>query len=193
MSNYDPAPTLALTTEDQVRAYVNPTRLTILAFLAEEQQSVSMVARRLGVHPANLTHHFKILEKAALIRLVEKRETGKNLEKFYRAVAYHFTVELDQQAADPRLTALAILRDNLDAALRYLRAEPADQPVLGLLKTVRIPEEALDAFQRRLVTLADEFAGQSAATGLVYTFNASLYPAQAAGHASQEITLTPAE
>ncbi len=87
MSNYDitPSTTLELNTNEQIRAYVNPTRMTILAMLAQEKQSVSGIARKLNVHPANLTHHFKLLEKVGLIKLVEKRETGKNLEKFYRA------------------------------------------------------------------------------------------------------------
>ncbi len=191
MSNYDinPSPTQMLNTEVQIRAYVNPTRMTILTMLAQEKQSVSGVARQLKVHPANLTHHFKILEKTGLIKLVEKRETGKNLEKYYRAVAYHFTVALDDETSDPKVMALSVLRDNLDAALPTLKNLADDQPVLGVLKTVRIKPEALAEFQRKLLDLADEFVAQASGAGAVYSLNVSLYPTQAGNLPAQEVIL----
>jgi DNA-binding transcriptional ArsR family regulator len=69
MSNYNITPLFSqtLTANEQIRAYVHPTRMTILALLAQEKQSISGVARQIAVHPANLTHHFKLLEKAGLI------------------------------------------------------------------------------------------------------------------------------
>ena len=189
MSNNDftPDATFMLTTDDQIRAYINPTRMTILTWLAQEKQSVSGIARRLGVHPANLTHHFKLLEKAGLIKLVEKRDTGKNLEKLYRAVAYAFSVALDRTTVDPRLTTLAILRDNLTSAVTTLSSFPAEQPVLGVLKAVRLKPEALEAFQKKLLALADEFVAQDASTGEVYSFNASLYPTRAGNLPAREV------
>ena len=108
--------------------------MTILALLAQEKQSVSGVARQLNVHPANLTHHFKLMEKLELIKLVEKRETGKNLEKFYRAVAYTFSINPGVEAANKKMLALSILRDSLTTALHILKNLPVDQDVLGVLK-----------------------------------------------------------
>ncbi|MDO9121366.1 MAG: helix-turn-helix domain-containing protein, partial [Anaerolineaceae bacterium] len=62
---------MTINSDEQIRAYINPTRMTILSYLAKEKQSVSMIAQLLKVHPANLTHHFKVLEKVGLIKLVE--------------------------------------------------------------------------------------------------------------------------
>lgn len=191
MSNdnpFTPAPSLALEDEGQIRAYVHPTRMTILAILAREAQTVTGVARELGVHPANLTHHVKRLEKTGLIRLVEKRDTGRNLEKYYRAVAHSFTVAptgpADPQAAglDQAVLALAILRDNLNAAILALK--PARRPgpdlpyVLGLLAGARVRPEALEQFTQRLAGLVEEFGHLDDEAGQAYTLNLSLYPAE---------------
>ncbi|MBN2005761.1 MAG: helix-turn-helix transcriptional regulator [Anaerolineae bacterium] len=191
MSSYDldPIPTLTLTSEERIRAYVNPTRMTILALLAKEKHSASGIARQLGVHPANLTHHFKILEKAGLIELVEKRETGKNLEKYYRAKAYHFVVSSSEPPANQKVLALSILRDNLTSALHTLD-DPADERlVLGSLKTVRLHSEDVETFAQKLLDLLDEFEGRAAETGDFYSLNVSLYPTEAGNSPPQRITI----
>jgi DNA-binding transcriptional ArsR family regulator len=191
MSIYDltPIPVQALTTHEQVRAYVNPTRITILVLLAQEKSSVSKVARQLGVHPANLTHHFKLLEKSGLIELVEKRDTGKNLEKYYRAKAYHFTVNTSNEPLDQKLLVLSILRDNLTAALQTLTHQADDQNVLGVLKTVRLSPEDVQKFGQKLLALAEEFGRCAAETGVVYSLNASFYPTLAENLPTREITI----
>jgi DNA-binding transcriptional ArsR family regulator len=188
-NDINPSPDQVLTHEEQVRAYVNPTRMTILAFLAREKDSVSGVARRLNVHPANLTHHFKLLEKVGLIQLVEKRETGKNLEKLYRAVAYHFTVNAGVRISNKQVLGLSILRDNLTAAIQSLSSQPEDHIVLGVLKTVRLSPEDILKFQQRLLDLAEEFGVSAATDGVVYSLNGSLYPTEAGPLPAQEISI----
>jgi DNA-binding transcriptional ArsR family regulator len=191
MSNYDinPSPIQTLTSDEQIRAYVNPTRITILALLAQEKRSVSGVARQLGVHPANLTHHFKLLEKTGLIELVEKRETGKNLEKYYRAQAYQFIVSASDQPADQKMLALSILRDNLNTVLQTLTNPDDERTVLGILKSVRLHPEDVEVFGKKLLTLADEFASHAAETGEAYSLNVSLYPTLAGSAPAQEIVI----
>jgi len=195
MSTYDlvPSPILTLTSDDQIRAYVNPTRMTILALLAQEKESVSGVARQLGVHPANLTHHFKLLEKTGLIELVERRETGKNLEKLYRAKAYQFIVSAGGGASEQKLLALSILRDNLTAAVQSLTDPEDERPVLGVLKSVRLRPEDVELFGARLQQLADEYVRHAADTGEVYSLNVSLYPTEAGSAPAREIILRPGE
>ncbi|MFZ6031373.1 MAG: ArsR/SmtB family transcription factor [Chloroflexota bacterium] len=183
MSNYDfsPTSTQTLTTNEQIRAYVNPTRMTILTMLAQDKDSVSGVARQLGVHPANLTHHFKLLEKTGLIKLVEKRETGKNLEKLYRAAAYHFTIQAGGPPTSQQVLALSILRDSLTAALQALENTSEEQAVLGLLKTVRLRPQDVELFAQKLAGLAQEFEAHAAESGNAYSLNLSLYPTEV-GH-----------
>lgn len=189
MSNYDltPSPTQMLMSDEQIRAYVNPTRMTILALLATEKMSVSGVARQLSVHPANLTHHFKLLEKTGLIALVEKRETGKNLEKFYRALAYQFIVSASEQPVDQKLLALSILRDNLNVALQTLKNHEDERMVLGILKSVRLHPDDVESFGTKLMALADEFASRATESGQSYSLNASLYPTIAGNTPAGEV------
>ncbi len=189
MSNYDiaPVPTQTLTTDEQIRAYANPTRMTILALLAKAKESVSGIARELDVHPANLTHHFKLLEKTGLIVLVEKRETGRNLEKYYRATAYHFTVNAPEQPGNRKALGLSILRDNLTAALQTLD-DPADERiVLAVLSTVRLSSEDIERFAQKILALSAEFEAHAVEKGEFYSLNVSLYPTEAGDVPAQKI------
>lgn len=191
MSNYDiqPIATMIITTDEQIRAYVNPTRMTILAYLAKEKQSVSMIAAQLKVHPANLTHHFKMLEKAGLIKLVEKRETGKNLEKLYRAAAFQFIVDAENETTNKQVLGLIILRDNLNTTIQALKNQTEEKDVLAVIKTVRIGQSDLARFGERLLALANEFGNSSSEEGEVYSLNASLYPTDAGNVPTQEISI----
>src|SRR5215470_16254095 len=85
-------PAFEITTPKQQKAYFHPVRMKILNFLTRERLTVSQAAERLRVHPANITHHFRILKGAGLIRLVEKRDVGRVVEKYYEAVAVVFDV-----------------------------------------------------------------------------------------------------
>ena len=162
-----------LTTPETIRAYVHPTRLAILAILADRQETASGVARELGVHPANLTRHLRILEHAGLIRLVEKRDTGRNLAKYYRATATAFHVQLGPgRAEDRRATALGIIRDSLVAA-------PTGD-VVALLATTRIDPARIEALRGRLASVVDEFGAFDDASGIPYSLAVALYPNETA-------------
>ena len=191
MYNYDiePSPVQILFSDEQIRAYANPTRITILSLLAQEKASVSGIARQLGVHPANLTHHFKLLEQVGLIKLVEKRDTGKNMEKYYRAKAYTYTVEASNRPVDQKLLALSILRDNLTGALQTLTNGVDEREVLGILKSVRLQPDDVPRFGQKLLDLAEEFTNHAATTGTVYSLNISLYPTVADYAPAREVIM----
>lgn len=187
--DFTPEPNQLLITDEQIRAFVNPTRMTILTMLSREKCSVSVIARRLKVHPANLTHHFKLLEKAGLIKLVEKRDTGKNLEKLYRAVAIHFTIGPADDIRNKKVLALSILRDNLTSATQTVDQAPPDQDVLAILKTVRISPKDLSKIARKLSALAKAFEGSASSNGIGYSLNLSLYPTDVGDMPAREIRI----
>jgi DNA-binding transcriptional ArsR family regulator len=192
MTNNDfaPAAMMALSDEEKIRAYVHPTRMTILELLAREKQSVSGVARVLGVHPANLTHHFKLLEKTGLIKLVEKRDTGKNLEKLYRSVALGFTVSpRDESPANKKVLALSILHDNLTAAIRDQRSRDDDSPVIGYLRGMRLRPGDVAKFNEKLVRLLEEFGARRPKDGSDYVVNVSLYPGEPVPGSGKEVRI----
>jgi len=171
-----PKPLQVLTSMGQIKAYANPTRMALLDLLAGEKYTVSGMAKSFGVHPANLTHHVRLLEKSGLIVLVEKRDTGKNLEKYYRGIASHYLVAQEElELSDKKAMALGILRDNLSDAIRTISDKP-DAQVMALLGNVRLGPEARDHFIKKIQQVMDDFKKLDRPEGISYNLSVSLYP-----------------
>ena len=168
-----------LTSAREVGAYLHRTRLSILGALGDRPATVSQVAARLGVHPANLTRHVRILERAGLITLVEKRDTGRNLERYYQASAHSFDVAPDQEALTaPHKIALAMARSELSAAMARL---PDRSPGAVQVFSVgaRLTPRQLRAFLAALARLAARFEGANRDAGEVYRLTLALFPGEA--------------
>src|SRR5262245_4848375 len=169
-------PSFEITTPKQERAYFHPVRMKILNFLTRERLTVSQVAERLRVHPANITHHFRILERARLIRLVEKRDIGRVIEKYYAAVAATFDVRPAPEAVrSVNRKTLSVLGDDLVANAKLLREDDSEN-LTGLIKRARIDAKRFKVFENRLQKLIDDFGATSREPGALYALNVSLYP-----------------
>jgi DNA-binding transcriptional ArsR family regulator len=92
MTPFEPLPILTISGPAETRAFLHPLRFRILRMLIGEALTVSAVARRLAVHPANLTHHFRLLSQSGLIRGLEERPAGRGAGRLYRAAALRFTL-----------------------------------------------------------------------------------------------------
>lgn len=107
---------------EQVKAIADPLRLRILNLLCQEALTTKQVGERLGEQVNKLYHHVEALESAELIQLVETRPNRGTLEKYFRAVARHFT--LSPQLFEVRLDADAATTENtLSSALQATLAE----------------------------------------------------------------------
>ncbi|MGH2635042.1 MAG: ArsR/SmtB family transcription factor [Actinomycetota bacterium] len=178
IESVEPGPLLVLEDDERIRAYVHPTRMSILALLGREPMTGTGLSRALGVHPANLTRHLRLLERTGLIRLVEKRDTGRNLEKYYRAAALAFEVRMrSDRIEDRRATALAVLRDDLSAAIATARS-PDSSDVVALLGQVRLDRRRAARFRKRLLALMREFEQLDAADGEPQRLALALYPGE---------------
>ena len=167
---------LVLEENSQIKAYVHPTRIAILRMLAAKKRTVSNVATELGVHPANITHHFKLLEKVGLIQLVERRDIGKNIEKYYRSVARNFVVSFDKPGkSNKKALALSILRNDLSTAISTVRRDDKHK-VIALIKIARILPRDAKSLQKKIMKLIREFTRYDSAKGKAYTINISVYP-----------------
>lgn len=76
-----------LETVEQLRAIADELRLRILRQLVDQAMTVSQLAVLLGQAPNKVNYHVHELEKVGLLKLVETREKGGFLEKYFRAVA----------------------------------------------------------------------------------------------------------
>lgn len=86
---------------EQVKVLADPHRIAILRQLMRGPATITQVGRRFGEEPAKARYHIKELERAGLVRLVEKREKGGTLEKYYEAVARRFVVNITVLADGP--------------------------------------------------------------------------------------------
>lgn len=164
-----------LTAEPEIAAYLHRTRMAILGALRGGPATGSQIAAALGVHPANLTRHLRVLEQAGLIVLAETRDTGRNLEKYYRATAARFDVAPGARLGSPQRVALAFARSDLSAALEKL-PERDPRPALALLRPARLRPRDLARFRKALEELVEAFGGADAEGGEPYHLNLSLYP-----------------
>ena len=95
-------------------------RLAILRLLLWKPATLSQLGKLLAMHPAQVRHHLKQLEAAGVVELAATQISGGFVEKYYRATARAFVVnvavapERPQQEAvvamgsdDPALEALA--------------------------------------------------------------------------------------
>jgi len=165
-----------LSSEAQIRAYLHQTRMSMLALLRDGPSTISRIASSLGVHPANLTRHLRTLVEAGLVELDHTRDTGRNLEKYYRSIADTFDVApgADELTA-PHKVALEFARSDLSAAIAQL-PETIEQPALAFVVAARLRDADLQAYCLRLEALSKEFEALDTDRGVGYHLNLSVYP-----------------
>ena len=169
-------PTRFLKKDSEIKAYVHPLRMKILAELAKSPSTISEVARTLRTHPANLTHHFRILKGAHLIRLHEERSIGRNVEKLYATTASRFDLlPPPGEISDVNGTVLNLLKDDILHAISNFKGDDTEK-LIGLLKNVRITPQTLDSFVKKLCVLIEEYSAAHDPRGASYSLNLSLYP-----------------
>ncbi len=154
------------------------TRMWILEALRAGPATISQIAAHVGVHPANLTRHVRILEDARLIGLVEKRDTGRNLEKYYQAAAHSFDVAPDADALTaPHKIALAMARSDLSAAMARL---PDSTPGAVQVFSVgaRLTPARMREFLGALAQLAARFEAANDGDGVAHRMTLAMYPGE---------------
>lgn len=172
----NPLPVMTCVSSNQIKAYVNPTRIVILNMLIKEKRTVTSVAKELNVHPANLTHHFKLLEKTGLIKLVEKKDTGKNLEKYYRAVAINYIVSPNSTTGlNKNAIALSILNNDLTSTISNMPKNDK-RIVAALLASVKLLPDDIKKLVNELKKIIAKYKKLNNKNGITYNINLSTYP-----------------
>jgi DNA-binding transcriptional ArsR family regulator len=126
-----------LTTIEQARTIADPLRLRLLGYLTSEALTVTQLGERVGESPAKVHYHVRELERIGVVRLVETREKGGILEKYYRAVAKNIQMSPDLLRTTPASEAEAILREwfqvlmqeSIRAAMHGLAHPDAPEPM----------------------------------------------------------------
>jgi DNA-binding transcriptional ArsR family regulator len=182
-----------------LRAVSDPLRTRILRELREEPRTTAQVAARLGEGTTKLHYHVSELERNGLVELVETRQKGNLIEKYYRAVAPFFRVDprLFQEgpgALEAFYTSVTGMLDlavvDLQEAIRAGEVTPVEsgRAVRAVLH-LRLAPEAVEEFRSRFAALVEELRERSepeAGGGVALTLLFVPLAAAEAGAGSEE-------
>lgn len=124
-------------TIEQLRAMADMLRMRILDLLRERPMTVTQLGEVMGMAPAKVHYHVRELEKVGLLRLVETREKGGILEKYYQPIAREFSANTILLSAPPDEAVtvtgewLNQVRDGFLRALRKALERKEQKPRLG--------------------------------------------------------------
>lgn len=109
-------------TLEQLRAIADMLRIRIISVLTSRPMTATQLGDELGLAPAKVHYHVRELEKVGLLELVETREKGGILEKYYQPVAREITAS-KALFSSPSDEVETTLRDVLDqVGSDFLRA-----------------------------------------------------------------------
>lgn len=100
----------------QLKALADPLRYRILENLLAQPRSPRQMARDLRTHPTRLYHHFRVLERAGLIRITSTRQKRGTIEKYFQAAVDRLEVGAQSAGAQTAL-APALLQGVLASTL----------------------------------------------------------------------------
>lgn len=103
-----------INTLEQLRAVADTLRIHIIDLLVDRPMTVTQLGEALGLAPAKIHYHVRELEKVGLLQLVEKREKGGVLEKYYQPIARDFSVSKELFMTAPHDDSLAVLGAYID-------------------------------------------------------------------------------
>ena len=128
-----------LETIEQLRAIADLLRIRIIDLLQDHPMTVTQLGDTLDMAPAKVHYHVRELEKVGLLRLVETREKGGILEKYYQPVAKDISVSKSLFLTAPPDESLAAtsawldqMKDSFQRAFRMALEQKNEQPDLGI-------------------------------------------------------------
>jgi putative molybdopterin biosynthesis protein len=116
-------------------------RLAILRLLMKSSATLSQLGGALGMSPARVRHHLKVLEQANFVELDHTRQVRGFVEKYYRATAQAFFVSQVVLPEPERRGTIFILGSH-DPALELLADHFCQEPSMPDL--VALPVGSLD-------------------------------------------------
>lgn len=98
----------------RLKGLLNETRWEILKLLAERPRYPAEIADELGMHEQKVYYHIRELESSGIIEVVERKERGGAIAKYYSITDYGFVLELP--FGDERMTDISMTEEP-----RYVR------------------------------------------------------------------------
>lgn len=143
---------ICLTTEKELRAYMQPTRQRILTLLRSSQEGMTakQVADRLGIAPSSAGHHLRVLQEIGLVEPAGTRLVHGFTARYFRDADVDVSfAQLPSAAFDARSQAIRqLVLEDLDRFLPHLNEErkaPDTDVMDGILWLT--PQQAAEVWQ----------------------------------------------
>lgn len=160
VERFEPEPFRVVSDLRQLKAFTDPIRNRLLHLLANQEATNQQLASMLDEPQAKVLHHVRFLLEVGLIRLVEQRVRGGNVEKFYRATArlYGFRPDPADIETITGPVSGAMFESVTQELVASLKLWP-DQPHYWGTRRGRLTPERVKEFDERLLALIAEFWG----------------------------------
>ncbi|HEU5152980.1 MAG TPA: winged helix-turn-helix domain-containing protein [Iamia sp.] len=147
LPDYDLAPEVRADTPTQLKALAHPVRDAILHLVLERAATTSELAEATGKSHGTVAHHLKVLEEAGLARVVRTRRVRGITESFWGRTGR--TIFIAKAPGDED--------DDTFFVRRALDVFVPGEHGYTTLRYARISADQVDAFERRLDALVQEF------------------------------------
>ncbi|MBA2693909.1 MAG: helix-turn-helix domain-containing protein [Rubrobacter sp.] len=170
--DYEMEEVLKVTEPGQFRAAGDATRQKIITLLSEKAATTSQLSEALGQPKGSVGHHLKVLEEAALIRVVKTRKVRAMTEKYYGRTARLF----DFHDPEGYVSGVRNFYQTVMAEYREPNPESDFPDDILTLGRARISASRAAEFGGRVEALVEEFRNEESVPGEeVYGFLAQVY------------------
>ncbi|MDQ4044407.1 MAG: winged helix-turn-helix domain-containing protein [Chloroflexota bacterium] len=155
-TSFQPVPFQTLSEPKQLKALSDPLRARLLRILADREATNQQLAQTIGEPQAKVLHHVRVLLDAGLIRLVDQRVRGGNVEKYYRATARLFGFRPAPEDTAPLVGGVfaSITQEAVASATLWPDETPCWEG-----RRAKIAPERLAEFEERLQSLIADYWG----------------------------------
>jgi DNA-binding transcriptional ArsR family regulator len=166
--DYEIDEVVVASTNAQLKAVANDTRMDILNLLMERAATVSQIAEVLGKPKGTVGYHTKVLEDVGMVRIVRTNKVRAMTEKYYGRTGRTIVLENAPRPDDPMWF--------VNYALRGMQKVEGDPLPMFTSRVARIPVERAVEFSDRIVDLAEEFLSLPRSGDKVFGYLAGVFP-----------------
>ena len=167
-------------TNAQMKAVADDTRMDILNLLLEKAATVTQLADALDKPKGTVGYHAKVLKDAGLIKVVRTNKVRAMTEKYYGRVGRTIHFSKPTTGDDP----LWFVHD----ALKPMTQEEDHPLPMFTSRVARIPMERAVEFSERIMEVAQEFIELPREGDNVYGFLAGVYPTDLPAFGDEELS-----
>jgi DNA-binding transcriptional ArsR family regulator len=166
--DYEIDEAVVASTNAQLKAVADDTRMSILNLLLERAATVSQLADVLAKPKGTVGYHTKVLEDAGMVRIVRTNKVRAITEKYYGRTGRTIVFERTPSPDDPTWF--------VNSALRGIQIIEGEALPMFTSRVARIPAERAEEFSQRIIDLADEFLSLPRSGDTVFGFLGGVYP-----------------